>query len=261
MFVRTADFKIEAWYDQSNLFDLQKDWPKVIRSEHICKDNTCPFITKASFDYEPDNFLYYRARAITADIPNGNGDMFPFPEIDSSWKTFVCRGVYLNHDNDDPEKAFGIILDAVFHTQFKPAYVEILGAIDKELTEDKHPGLVRQISNGIINSTSMSCMCQEAECAICHNRAKNETELCAHMNPGSKERPNPNYVKGRKCNGSLAFEINYGVMFTEDSIVNIPADQTAHIFEVYARLNKASTIDEIKRCLAELNALLTNLEN
>jgi hypothetical protein len=262
MFVRHADFNITALYDYDNIFDLQKDWYNVVKSGHICKDGSCPFVKEANFDYDPEHFLYYRARAITADVPNGNGDMFPYKEVESSYKSFIGRGVYLNHKNDDPELAFGIVLDAVFHGQFKPAYVEILAALDKELTEEKHPGLLRQITSGIMNSTSMSCSAQRAECCICHNVAHNEQELCAHMNPGPKDSPNPLYVKGRRHNGTLAAEINYDIDFIEDSLVSVPADFTARLFEIYASLKSSTTSDQIKFHLNAIQKLLeSNVAN
>ena len=140
----------------------------------------------------------------------------------------------MNHDSDSPDKAFGIILDAVFHRYIKPAYVEILAAIDKEVAEQKHPGLIHKVVNGIINATSMSVLCESARCGFCGNLAYNEATLCSHMKPGS-----PNYAKGRKQpDGSIIFEDNYGLTFTEDSLVNVPADPTAHIFQIFASQHK-----------------------
>ena len=64
----------------------------------------------SSFDFDPKNFLYYRARAITADIPNDNGDYFPKSEVQAAYKTFIGKGVFYNHASEDPNNAFGLIL-------------------------------------------------------------------------------------------------------------------------------------------------------
>ena len=256
MFVRSADFQITAVYDGTNIGDLRKEWNKVAHSGHICRDGSCPFVKQTSFDYDPTQFLYYRARAITTDVPNGNGDMFPYKEVQAAYKTFIGKGVFFNHNSEDPDNAFGIILDAVFHGQFNPAYVEILAALDREVTEEKHPGLIKKITNGISTSTSMSCLCERAECSICNNVAHNAMQLCAHMNPDS-----PNFVKGRKTShGALTFEKNFELTFSEDSVVGIPADNTAHIFQVFASLRSANTLEEIRIRLSEISELLSKYD-
>ncbi|MEM7827538.1 MAG: hypothetical protein QXD72_02405 [Candidatus Aenigmatarchaeota archaeon] len=253
MFVRKSEaLQLQAVYNESNISDLKREWKSIVsENKGFCESASCPFTPQTSFDYDPENFLYYRARAITADVPNGNGDLFPFEEIDKSYKTFIGKGIYLNHDNDSPDKAFGIILDAVFHRDAK--YVEILGAIDKELAEEKHPGLIRKVTSGIINSTSMSCLVNEAECGVCHNRAHNEAELCAHMHPKS-----PNYIKGKRAtDGSLHYEINYGITFTEDSLVNVPADSSCHVFQVWGSLkNSGKLISHFEKYWARKGELM-----
>ena len=43
-------------------------------------------------DKDPD-FVYFVARAVTADIPNGNGDLFPWAELQKSYKTFIGQHI------------------------------------------------------------------------------------------------------------------------------------------------------------------------
>jgi hypothetical protein len=258
MFKRFGTMEIlAAAYNNETLSTLKKDWQEIVRSSgDFCQKGSCPFIVEGSFAYDPENFLYYRARAITADVPNGNGDLFPLLELEASFGTFIGQGVYLNHDSDSPDKSFGLVLDSVIHKPLnKRAYIEILAAVDKEIAEQKHPGIIRKLSNGFLNSTSMGCSCTHAECGICHNVAYNTAQLCAHMHPDSLS-----YVKGkRQTNGDLAHEINYGITFTEDSIVSVPADNTARIFELYAN-KKVITIDDIKNVMNELNQLIGQVE-
>lgn len=187
------------------------------------------------FDYDLTNFLYYRARAITADIANQNGDRFPHPELKTAYPTFVGKGVYFNHDSDKPEKAFGIILDAVYtpvhfnDDTFADKYVELLCAIDRRAINVLRPGLLGDIESGKVTSTSMGTIAQMAQCSVCGNKATHMDELCLHVHPQS-----PLYCKGRDVYGKRCYEDNYGLTFIEDSIVYVPADNTARMLEVYA---------------------------
>ena len=175
-----------------------------------------------SFKYDPENFVYFRCRAITADVPNKNGDYFPEEEIIKSYKTFINVGVYKDHDADSVNKAVGKILWADYIPEGK--YVELIGCIDKKLD----PDLARRVQMGIIDSCSMGCVVKEAECSICHNIAKNPSQLCKHMHPTYG-------IKGSiDSNGNIVYEINRGIQFTELSLVTVPADSTAKLFEVVA---------------------------
>lgn len=228
MFIKTAQLATSVFVDnQSDLKNLH--WTDIVRSG---KHFESPFLD--NFEWNPEEFLYYRCRAITADVPNQNGDFFPDVEIDKAYKTFIGKGVYYGHQSDHPDKAFGIILDAIYHKYPDDKYVQILGAIDKEDIERKRPGLLNRIKSGSLNTTSMSVGVKRCECSICHNIANTPQELCPHMDKNS-----PFYVKGRMYNGIRAYEINYGLTFFEDSLVENPADPTAYVFQIYASLNQS----------------------
>lgn len=237
MFKRFGEnLKLVKAYTEANIVELPYDWNAVVHATHFGGSNeTTPFSIKAEFDFDTSRFLYFRSRAITADIANNNGDFFPTSELEQAFRSFVGRGIYYNHNSDSPFNAFGVILDSAWSPQYVQAkhdpYVEILGAIDKELANQKYPFLLRHIEAGILNSTSMGCIAASAECSLCKNLAYNASQLCDHMNP---DKSNPFYIKGKRINGSLVFESNFGITFTEDSIVNIPADPTARLLEIYA---------------------------
>ena len=181
-----------------------------------------------SFEYDPDNFVYFRCRAITADESNGNGDLFPDEHLRKSFKTFIGVGLYKDHDSDSIDKAIGKVLWAEYVTPSEGhPYIETICAVDKQLA----PDLARRVESGIATSVSMGCAVREAECSICNNIAHNPQELCQHMMPGFG-------VKGRRnADGTTVYEINRGIQFTELSLVTVPADPTARIFEVYAQLH------------------------
>jgi len=255
MFERKGSLEVTHVY--KDFAECRSDWQGFNRAASTELKN---------FEYDPDNFLYYRARAITADVSNCNGDYFPLKEIRAAYESFIGKGVYFNHDNDAPEKAFGLILDAEMvetpdvDRSHGTGYVEILAAIDKELAEELHPGLVKRIQSGIINSTSMSCFANIASCCICNNVAHSPQELCSHMNPSAFS-----YIKGRRSGSyDIAYEINYGLTFTEDSIVNTPADATAKILEVMSSAKDSEvdkmSVGELKIKLKEIVALLEGVQ-
>ena len=173
----------------------------------------------SNFDYEPRNdghkYLYVAARACTADVPNLNMDMLPHKELKTAYKTFIGSYVYLNHDNTDPAKARGVIIDAKYHTENPDdKWVEIL----MEMDEEKCPKLCALIRSGEIDTVSMGCSIDNSECSICGNVAEYPFEFCEHIQQ-----------KGREFNGKLAYEICNGIEFFEESWVYEPADSTAYV--------------------------------
>ncbi len=173
------------------------------------------------FDYDPENFVYFRCRAITADTPNTNGDYFPEEEIKKAYKTFIGIGLYLDHKSDSVEKSIGKVLWAEYIPEGK--YVECYCAVDKNLA----PEIAYRVKQGIIDSVSMGTSVETAICSYCGNEATNINELCDHMIPGSG-------YKGRYIDGKLVYEINKGLNFYDLSLVTNPADKTARVFEVHA---------------------------
>jgi len=117
--------------------------------------------------YNPE-FKYYRVIALHGDIPNDNGDFWYWGDENDPekpellrfeknadryvYQSFVGRGNYKNHDNDDVSKAVGLILDVAPNSNGK--FIEALLAVDKQ----KDPELVRSIDMGYVNSVSMGCV-------------------------------------------------------------------------------------------------------
>ena len=153
---------------------------------------------------------------------NDNGDFFSHEELEKRYKTFIGKATFVDHDNENVEKARGIILDAVYNPRGK--YVELLKAVDKKA----YPELARAIEMSYVNSTSMGCRCGYSICSICHNESHTEDDFCDHIR---------NY-KGSTYNGLPVFEDNRDVEFFEDSFVTIGADPSAKILEKVASLHK-----------------------
>lgn len=175
-----------------------------------------------------NDFIYFIARALTANVPNANGDYFPDDELEKSYESFIGKNLHLNHDADDVAKAVGKIIDAWFVRTDGDIYVVCLCKIDKKL----HPELARNIETGIIDSVSMGCSCQECECSVCGCKAHNESEMCEHLKNFLGREID---VNGQKQKVS---SINRGITFNELSLVGDPADSNAHMYQIYA--NKRS---------------------
>lgn len=146
---------------------------------------------------------------------NDNGDFFSTDELKKSYKTFVGKAVFVDHDNENVERARGIILDAVYNERGQ--FVELLKAIDKKA----YPELARAIEMSYVNATSMGCRVEYSICSICQNKAYTEDEFCDHVK---------NY-KGMTYNGLPVWEDNINPVFFEDSLVTQPADMAARIME------------------------------
>jgi hypothetical protein len=156
--------------------------------------------------------------AYTTRGANDNGDFFSDEELERSYKTFIGKPTFVNHQNENVEDARGIILDAVYNEDGK--YVELLKAIDRKA----YPELARAIEMGYATCTSMGCRCGSSVCSICGNEAHSEDEFCEHI---------INF-KGSTFQNLPVWEINQNVTFFEDSMVSIGADPQAKILEKVA---------------------------
>jgi len=200
---------------------LSDTWQEIVKSTKELDINEV-------FEFDKDNFLYFKSRSISAGEKYGanqNGDYFSRDELKKSYKSFIGKGFYIEHDSDDPVKAKGIILTATYDDTND--YITNIVAVDRR----KFPDVARRIESKELNAVSMGCICDEAQCSICQNIAHNEIELCGHMMPRSS-----NYIKGREVEaGKIAYEINKGVRFTELSGVKMPADRDALIKTILAK--------------------------
>jgi hypothetical protein len=185
---------------------------------------------RAVFNYTPrDGYLYVRSRAISSRC-NDNFDMFPAGDIESAYKTFLGKPVFVNHHNDDHRRARGVIIDAALHKDINPdgspdTWVELLHEVDAV----KFPKLAKAILAKEVNRTSMGCDVQFSKCSVCHNVATSPLEYCAHIPSKKGKRIYRVDPSTGKKEGTLVFEICSGLSFFENSLlVEQPADPTAY---------------------------------
>jgi hypothetical protein len=168
------------------------------------------------------DYIFVVARALTSDVPNQNGDCFTEKELTrfssqhkcQVFETFRNCPIHVEHCASDPKTARGFIPDCSFNTKnANDKHVLCLVAVDT--TKDKP--LSQGLLEGKINSFSMGCTCQEVECSVCAKIAKNDRDLCEHLQ----------YHKMRTIQGKKVYEVCHGVEYQELSVVGVPADPTA----------------------------------
>lgn len=225
---------------------------------------------------EDDDYIYVKVRAISSQV-NKNFDSWPAYELagmDKSsfdqfvsklddtdktssrsvrvftanavdtrdgfgFKTFSGRPVFVDHNNSDPGRARGVVVDAVLHVEpsnkkeasdsywaspeaesyHKPeTWIELLMEIDAK----QFPKLAAALESGEIDSVSMGASVQNTECNICANVAETQDDFCHHI--ANKGNVFFSQKEGRK---KIAAEVCHDVSFFEISNVFDPADPTA----------------------------------
>ncbi len=167
-----------------------------------------------------EGMLYVRVHAVQVG-ENSNGDYFSEPELKKSYKTFIGKGNYVNHQSNDVEKKRGKIIKARYIDDGNKKFVECIIEVDA----GAYPKLASGIRNGYIDSVSMGCVVQKSVCSICKNEAHTTSEYCDHIK---------NH-KGSSYMGQKVYEINNDVTFDELSWVSVPADSDAKVLEIMAR--------------------------
>lgn len=198
------------------------------------------FDIESAIKQNPDH-LFVKVFAIKKDEVNDNGDWFSEGELQKAAKTFIGVPVFVNHQNDDIEKARGKVVHAWYDDSIGGIYT--INMVDKVA----FPRLARGIEQGYVTGTSMGCQVQYSCCSICHHRAATAKEFCSHVkerkkkrftgeheckyhgspNAGSEPCPVCGCKKGSAQKHSYKdhqiFEHNFGVKFIEDSFVVNPA--------------------------------------
>lgn len=185
-----------------------------------------------------DGYVYVRTRAISSRV-NKNNDGWPSAELAKGYKTFIGRPIFVDHNNNDPRRTRGVIVDAVLHVDSDktsaldpyyssapenhrpPTWVELLMEVDGKT----FPKLAKDLKSGKIDSTSMGANIERSICSVCANEATVPSEYCDHI------RSKGNTFEVTADNGERikkkAYEDCLGVNFFEDSFVFDPADETA----------------------------------
>lgn len=179
------------------------------------------------FEFKP-GYIYTQVRAISARI-NQNFDAWPSDELKKSYRTFIGKPCFVNHQNFDYKKARGKVVAARYIESGDDRYVETVMEIDAQ----RFPRLAHEIKTGGLDSVSMGVEAGFTKCSICDNKAVDVPEFCAHVkyHKGSYL---PHVRTGKK---TLVYENCYKLGFFELSYVFDPADETAVVSRVIAASN------------------------
>lgn len=171
--------------------------------------------------------LYTQVRAISARI-NQNYDAWPSEELKKSYRTFLGKPVFVNHANEDPEKARGKVIAARYVEAGDDKYVEVIQEIDAQ----RFPKLAREIREGGLDSVSMGVEAGLTKCSYCGNTATDEPEFCEHVRHHKGEYLPRKNTKTGKTEDVLVYENCYKLGFFELSYVFEPADESALVSRV-----------------------------
>jgi len=177
--------------------------------------------------------LFFRAKAIVADLPNTNGDYFSEEEITGAYKSFEGVPFFTNHDNQNVENARGKIIFAEYVPEEKAVYT--IAFIDREA----FPHICRSIEEEYVTGVSMGCSVEYSVCNICENKAEKVDEYCPHIQnrkgrtfSGTARNVNTGEVK--QFRNELVFEYNHGIKFIELSAVVDPAEPSCRIEGIFS---------------------------
>lgn len=192
-----------------------------------------PFAAK-TYKISPriEDYLIIPTIICPSDLPNRNGIAFPKAELVKYQPPPISRQVYkawsgvpvhLEHDNEDPEKALGIVLDTAF-TQIKDygngEFWKVMGLVG--IDKKKAPEIAQRFINKTLSTFSMGCMADYFTCSICGQECEKDTwRNCSHIHSTGAVNWNP----VRTPDGALriAYLNAHGLSPIELSVVSTPA--------------------------------------
>jgi hypothetical protein len=173
----------------------------------------------------PDDYILTPVLTIPSDLPNRNCVGFPLKEllkfnVDQgrlAYKTFIGKPVHLEHDNEDPLKALGVIVDAVL----KPTAGFGMGRMWRlfkllAIDRTKNPEIARKILAGELNTYSMGAWVKDFNCSYCYA----SIGKCRHLHP---QKPRDFY----EMDGKLVYRLCAEITGFETSVVFDPAYSVA----------------------------------
>lgn len=169
-----------------------------------------------------EGYLYTVVRAISARV-NQNWDGWPSEELKKSYKTFIGKPVFVNHENHDPTKARGVVVAARYVENGMDKYVETVMEVDA----GRFPKLAHEIKTGGLDSVSMGAEAGFTICSYCHNKATDLDDMCDHVRHHKGKTLTRFDKRTGKKEDVLVFESCHKISFFELSYVFEPADETA----------------------------------
>lgn len=168
-----------------------------------------------------DDYIFVPVFTIPSDIPNRNGVAFPLKSLlefnveqgCQAYKTFRGKPVHYEHKNDNPEEAYGVIVDSFLrplkgYGNGKVWKVMLLLAVDRT----KSIEFAQDIIKGNMNSYSMGAWVDKYTCSKCGA----DVGRCKHI---AHKSPVCFYQDGE----DVVFKNMHGMVGFETSSVGTPA--------------------------------------
>lgn len=175
-------------------------------------------------------YVYVISRAISSRV-NANYDGWPVEELKLGYSTFKGRPIFVEHNNQDPAKARGVIKDAIYReTKLASGHTDASVYCLMEVDAVTFPKLAKAIIDKKINGVSMGADVAGTTCSACGKYASKPKEYCSHI-PALKGRKVVVYKGARRIEATV-WENCHTANFFELSFVFDPADESAHIMEV-----------------------------
>jgi hypothetical protein len=231
-FYKTASAPIVGVYQSSGKFtkraqqsdEISESQDKAVRQAiNILSSSVLEAVSKIyNLSDKIDDYIFPVPRAVTAAVPNNNGDEFEHEELIrfspvhkcQVYQTFRNDPLHVEHAAQDPKTARGYLPD-VFYMTVDPNDRHVLTIVAVDTTKDR--ALAEGVLDGTVNKFSMGCICGSVQCSYCHKAAYSDKELCECLR----------WYKMSKINGKLVYEKCKDVEFQELSAVNNPADPKA----------------------------------
>lgn len=152
-----------------------------------------PFAAKTyKISADLNDYVIVNIPICPSDIPNRNGIGFPLAELIAyqpppiarlTYKAWTGCPVHLEHDNEDHEKAIGVIFDTslrVMKGYGKDKHYVVYGLIG--IDKKKDPETAAKFASGAMNTGSMGALADYFTCSVCGHRATdNQFTNCAHI--------------------------------------------------------------------------------
>lgn len=177
-----------------------------------------------------NDYFFVSTLICPSDLPNRNGIAFPLEELirfmpppnnRMAYKGWAGAPVFYNHNNEDPTKAHGVILDVSLrriegYNGNRLCKVTGILAIDKT----KYPEIAEKVISGEINTYSMGAEAFYFTCSYC-GEICDDKHCCSHIS--SINDVNFRTVKDYEGNTHLVFLNAHALSPIETSIVPDPA--------------------------------------
>lgn len=203
-----------------------------------------------------NDYIFPVPRAVTADVPNNNGDNFQHDELIrfsdghrcQVFQTFKNDPLHVEHLASNPKTARGYIPD-VYYITANDKDKHVLTVVAMDATKD--PPLADGLLSGEIDSFSMGCICDSVRCSHCHHVAHSDKDLCDCLK----------WYKMSKIAGELVYEDCLGVEYQELSVVGNPADPKARTQALLKYATKQANRQNIKTAFTVIAGLLEDPED